>query len=154
MLEHLFFISIESSRARLISTDFCSRIQLFRILQTHRAFNRFSYVGNRPINYNDPSGHNAECGLGELGCNAGTYTPPPDQRGSLDRSSQVLASRQMVTLVDKKNGQFLEVQDSLAINLQKRETMAKPLLMPLSQFMNPSTSRRKQVRVYVMIQQK
>lgn len=59
-----------------------------------QAFNRFSYVGNRPINYNDPSGHNAECGLGELGCNAGRYTPPPDQRGSLDR---VLASYGITT---------------------------------------------------------
>jgi len=63
-----------------------------------QSFNRFSYVGNRPINYNDPSGHNAECGLGELGCNAGTYTPPPDQRGSLDR---VLASFGITT-----NGDF------------------------------------------------
>jgi hypothetical protein len=50
-----------------------------------QALNRFSYVGNRPINFNDPSGHNEECGIGESGCSAGTYTPPPDQSGSLDR---------------------------------------------------------------------
>jgi hypothetical protein len=59
-----------------------------------QSFNRFSYVYNRPINYNDPSGHNADCGIGEYGCRAGIYTPPPDQSGSLDR---VLASYGITT---------------------------------------------------------
>jgi hypothetical protein len=50
-----------------------------------QSLNRYSYVTNRPINFNDPTGHNEECGIGESGCSAGTYTPPPDQSGSLDR---------------------------------------------------------------------
>lgn len=58
-------------------------------------WNRYSYVTNRPVNFNDPSGHNAECGLGELGCKAGKYTPPLlDPSGSLDR---VLASYGITT---------------------------------------------------------
>jgi len=42
-------------------------------------WDRYSYARNNPVRYNDPSGHSVDCGLGESGCNAGTYTPPPNQ---------------------------------------------------------------------------
>jgi RHS repeat-associated protein len=33
--------------------------------QNPQAWNRFSYVRNNPILYNDPTGHNEDCGIGE-----------------------------------------------------------------------------------------
>jgi hypothetical protein len=33
-----------------------------------QTFNRYSYVENRPINFNDPTGHNADCGIGDSIC--------------------------------------------------------------------------------------
>ena len=30
-----------------------------------QGWNRYSYVANRPVNFNDPSGHISECGEGE-----------------------------------------------------------------------------------------
>jgi hypothetical protein len=34
-----------------------------------QAWNRYSYVGNRPVNFNDPTGHDADCGIGDNYCN-------------------------------------------------------------------------------------
>jgi hypothetical protein len=40
-----------------------------------QAWNRFSYVMNRPVNFNDPTGHSVDCGFGDPFCNAGKYKP-------------------------------------------------------------------------------
>ncbi len=39
-----------------------------------QSYNRYSYVNNRPVNYTDPSGHVAECGVATDDCEG---TPPP-----------------------------------------------------------------------------
>jgi RHS repeat-associated protein len=42
-----------------------------------QGLDRYAYVNNSPVMYTDPSGHSIDCGIGEYGCNAGNYTPPP-----------------------------------------------------------------------------
>jgi len=33
-----------------------------------QSWDRYAYVNNNPIRFNDPSGHNVDCGIGESGC--------------------------------------------------------------------------------------
>jgi RHS repeat-associated protein len=33
-----------------------------------QSWDRFAYVKNNPVRYNDPSGHDVDCGIGESGC--------------------------------------------------------------------------------------
>lgn len=40
-----------------------------------QSWNRYAYVRNSPINFNDPSGHSRDCGIGDTYCTAGEYTP-------------------------------------------------------------------------------
>jgi hypothetical protein len=48
-------------------------------LSNPQGWNRYSYVTNRPVNFNDPSGHMLTCGsAGEGGCGGTTPPPPPD----------------------------------------------------------------------------
>ena len=39
------------------------------------AFDRFAYVNNNPLRYNDPMGHSVDCAVGEQGCRAGELPP-------------------------------------------------------------------------------
>ncbi len=49
-----------------------------------QGLDRYAYVSNNPVVYNDPSGHSEECGLGEQNCRAGKIvkTPPPPIRAT------------------------------------------------------------------------
>jgi len=38
-----------------------------------QSWNRYSYVLNSPINFNDPTGHNADCGIGDSVCQGGWW---------------------------------------------------------------------------------
>ncbi len=47
-----------------------------------QAWNRYSYVGNNPVNFNDPTGHSASCSSMEDDCHHVPVTSPaPDKNG-------------------------------------------------------------------------
>jgi hypothetical protein len=59
-----------------------------------QAWNRYSYVVNNPINLNDPSGHSADCGLGDAYCEAGKIN-------TTKRANDIVSARRRAS---KKDG--------------------------------------------------
>jgi RHS repeat-associated protein len=43
--------------------------------QGTQAFDRYSFVNNNPLKFNDPTGHSVDCAVGEYGCEVGKLTP-------------------------------------------------------------------------------
>lgn len=43
-----------------------------------QGYDRYAYVNNNPIGYNDPTGHSVDCGLGDPDCSAGQFTGPSE----------------------------------------------------------------------------
>jgi hypothetical protein len=54
-----------------------------------QSWNRFGYVRNNPISFNDPTGHTDSCGDNGGGCSS-NYTPPPDPDIDLDSGNDDL----------------------------------------------------------------
>jgi RHS repeat-associated protein len=40
-----------------------------------QAYDRYAYVNNDPVRYNDPTGHSVDCGIGDPFCSGGKYKP-------------------------------------------------------------------------------
>ena len=66
------------------------------------ALDRYAYVQNNPLRYTDPSGHDRDCHVGEIGCNQGIHASPPPPRpkivpreewGALSPQSNILLGR-------------------------------------------------------------
>jgi RHS repeat-associated protein len=54
--------------------------------QGAQAWDRYAYVNNNPLRYNDPNGHSVDCGIGEPNCRAGKYVPPPPPKTVFEKA--------------------------------------------------------------------
>jgi RHS repeat-associated protein len=75
-----------------------------------QGLDRYAAMNNNPVRYNDPSGHNADCGIGEEGCKAGQYTPQnitlpakPSVRGACGFGAGTACSNRDVNFLPNEN---------------------------------------------------
>jgi hypothetical protein len=51
-----------------------------------QAWDRYAYVNNNPLRYNDPSGHSVDCAIGEPNCRGGRYVSPPSPKTVFEKA--------------------------------------------------------------------